>query len=156
MSVAPQDVSPALPPARVLAVLNPVMRVLLRTPAGRFVPGLALLEFRGRRTGRWYRVPVGLHEVDGISYVVTPARWRANFVGGEPAELRNRGRVRPVVGTLVRDPDAVAALIRRIIADGTRPAMIGIRMPAGHEVVAEDVAAIDRCAISFGADPHRA
>ena len=146
---SPDGVSAALPPAPVLAVLNPLMRLVLRTPAGRAVPGLALLEFRGRRTGRRYRVPVGLHEVDGVSFVVTPARWRANFAGGAPAELRNRGRATPVVGTLVRDPDAVAALIRRVIADGTDPRLIGLRMAADHVIVADDVAALDRCAIRF-------
>jgi len=152
---AREGVSAALPPAPVLAVLNPLMRLVLRTPAGRAVPGIALLEFRGRRTGRRYRVPVGLHEVDGTSFVVTPARWRANFAGGEPAELRNRGRASAVVGTLVREPDTVAALIRRVIADGTDPSMIGLRMPADHVISADDVAALDRCAIRFDGAPGR-
>ena len=148
-------VSAALPPAPVLAVLNPVMRLLLRTPAGRVAPGLALLEFSGRRTGRRFRVPVGLHEVDGVRYVVTPSPWRANFTAGGSAVLRHRGHARAVTGTLVSDPQAVAGLIRRILADGTPPIRLGLRIEPGHEVVAEDVRALDRQAIRLEDVPPR-
>ena len=148
------DVSPALPPAAVLRVLNPMMRLLLRSPAGRAVPGLALLEFRGRRTGHHFRVPVGLHAVDGVAYVLTPSSWRANFSGGGPAVLRHRGRARSVVGTLIPDPETVAVLFRAILAEGTRPGLVGLRMEPSHELVAADVQALDRCAIRF-ADASR-
>jgi hypothetical protein len=49
------------PPAMLVRLLNPVARVVLRTPFGRIVKPVALLQFTGRRSGRRYVIPVGLH-----------------------------------------------------------------------------------------------
>ena len=42
-------------------------RILLRTRTGRAIPKLALIEFRGRRTGRRYSVVVGWHTIGRAS-----------------------------------------------------------------------------------------
>jgi hypothetical protein len=140
-------VSAALPPSPVLWFLNPAMRLVLRTPIGRGINAFGLLEFSGRRTGARYRIPVGLHHVDGAAYVVTPSRWRANFSEAATATLWHEGRARTVRGTLVRDPGEVADLVRHILAAGTPPRMIGLRLDGEHRLDADDVRRLDRAAI---------
>ena len=41
----------ARPPLALVRVINPTMRVVLRTPLGRLVRPVALLDFTGRRSG---------------------------------------------------------------------------------------------------------
>ncbi len=65
----------ARPPGIVVRVLNPLMRALLGSRAGRRMKNVALIEFNGRRSGRQYRIPVGWHSAAGTAFVVTPASW---------------------------------------------------------------------------------
>ena len=51
----------ARPPAALLRVTNPILKTLLRTPVSRVIRPLALIEFRGRRSGRPIRVVVAWH-----------------------------------------------------------------------------------------------
>ncbi len=64
----------ARPPLILVRVMNPIMRVVLRTVLGRLVRPFALLEFTGRRSGRRFLVPVGWHEIDSGHFAFTPAR----------------------------------------------------------------------------------
>ena len=139
------------PPTAIVAVLNPMMRTLLRTPLARRMEQLALLEFDGRRTGRRFRVPVGWHEADGVPVVFTPAAWRANFQDGAAAVVHHRGRSACVTGTLVTDPTEVASALESVLATGTSPRTVGLDVPAGHRVTAADVAAVGRAMIRFQA-----
>jgi hypothetical protein len=139
----------ARPPTAVLRVLNPVMRTVLRTPLGRLVRPFSLLEFTGRRSGRRYRVPAGWHEVDGIAVVVSPAPWRANFAGGLPVTVRRHGRAHAMTGTLVTDREAVATTLQSLLDSGTAPRELGLQIPKGHEVSADDVVAVDRAVIEL-------
>jgi hypothetical protein len=140
----------ARPPLLLVRAMNPVMRRMLRTPLGRLVRPFALLEFRGRRSGRVYRVPVGYHEIDdGLRVVFTPAPWRVNLRGGIPVTLRFRGQTHHLVGTLDDDPASIAAALQAV-ADRTgslKP--VGVDIPAGHRVTADDVVAVDRAVIWF-------
>ena len=56
----PDSVGERSPAARFRAhVVNPVLRVLLRSPAHRLLSGsVLLLQYTGRRTGRRYGLPV--------------------------------------------------------------------------------------------------
>ena len=141
----------SLPPPAVLAVLNPVMRAALRSPLGRLIKPLALLEFTGRRSGRRYRVPAGWHQADGAPVVLTPAPWRVNFAGGAAVTVYHRGRKQAMTATLVTDPEVVAAAVRAMLADGTSPLAIGLKIPAGHTVSPADVTSVDRAMIRFQA-----
>lgn len=62
---------------RYYCVLNAVMRALLRSPAHRLRSHrVLLLEFRGRRTGRCYRMPVSYWERAPVTVVcLTSAAW---------------------------------------------------------------------------------
>jgi hypothetical protein len=127
-----------------VVILNPLLRPLLSSPLGRLVKPFALLEFRGRRTGRQYRVPVGVHDVDGTLVVSTEAGWRRNFAGGAECTLRHRGRARSMHGTLVTDPEVVARRLAAILASGTRPGTLGLKVTKGHVFTADDVLAVRR------------
>jgi hypothetical protein len=146
MSTAVRD---ARPPAAVVGALNPIMRVLLRTPLGRLVRPLALLEFNGRHTGRRYRVPVGWYAVDGVAVVFTPAPWRVSFADGAPAVVRHRGRRQAMSGTLTTDPTEVARALRSVLASGVKPRALGLEVAADHDVTASDVAHLGRAMIRF-------
>src|SRR5215213_299891 len=133
------------PPAALLKVTNPVLRALLSSPLGRVMPGgMSVLEFRGRKTGRQYRIVVSVHDVDGDRVVFTGARWRLNFREGSPVTVRQRGRTLRGTGTLEEDPETVADRFRRVIDAGTSARMLGIGVPEGHRVTAEDVRAVGR------------
>ena len=136
-------------PAAVVAVLNPILRVLLRTPLGRLIRPFALVEFTGRQSGKRYRVPVGWHVADDAPIVLTPAPWRSNFHDGSRADVYHRGRRRPMIGTLEADPAAVADTLRRLLASGTSPRTIGLTIPTGHTITAADVTAVRRAVVRF-------
>ena len=84
-----------------MRVTNPVMRGLLRSPAGGPMRRqFMVLRFFGRKTGRRYDIPVVAHRLDGQLYALTDAPWRNNFRDG--ARRRSHpGRA--------RHPDAGAA-----------------------------------------------
>jgi len=142
-------VTEARPPSLVVAVLNPINRALLRTPIGRAIKPVALLEFAGRRSGRRFRVPVLWHPVGDGGYAFSPATWPPNFEGGAPATVTHRGRRRRLHGTLVRDPQLVADAFNQLLAAGTKPSQTGLHIPPGHAVTADDVVNVNRALIRF-------
>ena len=73
----------AEPPEVLARVVNPLIKVLLRSPLHRpLSEHLILLAFRGRKSGNTYEVVVGHHVVNGALVVPTGRRWRLNFRGG--------------------------------------------------------------------------
>jgi hypothetical protein len=96
--------------------VNPVVRLVLRSPAGRWAGPVLLLELRGRRSGRRLRIPVVGHPCHGELYAITDGRWAANFLGGLPLTVVQRGRRRPYVGLVLADPSAAAQVIRDVLA----------------------------------------
>ena len=110
----PPPVEGAEPPEALARVVNPAIKVLLRSPLHRpFSRHLMLLAFRGRKTGKMYEVVVGRHEVDGVLLVptgTTGRRWRLNFRGGTTAEVTLGGIRRRGWGELIEEPDEVARI----------------------------------------------
>ena len=149
MTTAVRD---ARPPAALIRLLNPILRVLLPSRLGRLVRPFALIEFTGRRSGSRYRVPAGLHRAGGFTVVFTPAAWRANFSGGASATLHHRGRTRQMIGTLITDPAEVADALRSVLAGGTSPRLLGLHIPSEHRVDASDIASVGREMIRFHTD----
>jgi hypothetical protein len=140
------------PSAALLRVANPFMRVLLSSSLGRLARQTAVLRFAGRRTGRTYRIVVGLHVSDGVPVVFTPARWRLNFRGGAPVTVRHRGRTLTGTGTLIEDPEAVAAAFQRVIDGGVAPRLLGLGVESGHRLTAQDMRAIGRAMVRVELD----
>ncbi|WP_432543968.1 grhN [Kineococcus sp. SYSU DK002] len=121
-------------------IANPLVRRLAPTRFGSRLP-VAVLTVTGRRTGRRFDVPVGVHEVAGQRLVFTDAPWRSNFRGGAAAELLSAGRRSAVQVHLVETPAEVGALFRAAFAAGITPAQIAMAIPAGHDPDDEELAA---------------
>jgi hypothetical protein len=87
---------------------NKEMRALLERPdPGPIAERLVLLHFHGRRSGREFTVPAGVHEVDGQFVIATGSAWRFNFAGGVDGEITWRGRRQGARFTLVEAEDSV-------------------------------------------------
>ena len=135
-----------------LRVLNPIMRTLLLSPAARVLPNaLGVLEFAGRRTGKRYRIVVGAHDLGDAKAVFTSAPWSRNFTAGAPVTLVQEGRRRPGSATLVEDPEAVAQAFQTVFDEGAPPRALGLEVPDGHRMTAEDVRAVQRVMIRIDA-----
>jgi hypothetical protein len=139
----------ARPPLVLIRMMNPILRVLLATRAGRFIRPLALIEFAGRRTGRRYRVPVGWHRAGEEEIVFTPAPWRINFAGGAAVMVHHLGRSQAMHATLDADPSSVARILKAFLDGGGSPRQIGLRIAKGHEITPAEVASVARAAIRF-------
>jgi hypothetical protein len=133
-----------VPPAAFLKVLNPVMRTLLRTAAGRLMPKVCVLAFDGRRTGRAYRVVAGCYDLEGDEVVLTSERWRLNFQEARPVTLWRGGQAEARTGTLDHDPVAVADFLNGELAAGTSAVALGLKVERGHRVTAEDAETLGR------------
>jgi hypothetical protein len=102
-------------------LLNPVLHRVLRSHWGRLLPGLALLEFAGRRSGCTVDVVAGHVDAGGSEIVVAAdapsKRWWRNFQDPRPLTLWVRGTSRPGTGRIVTDEpeltQAVTAYQRR-------------------------------------------
>ena len=139
----------ARPPRLVVGLMNPLLKLVLRSPAGRAIGPLALLSFAGRRSGRRISVVVGWHHVSGSAVVVTPASWRVNFEGGAAATVFSHGRRAEFVGTLTTDPSNVSKSIVSLLGDGTSPRALALSIADGHTITADDVRRVDRAVIEF-------
>lgn len=72
-------------------LVNPLVRLLVER--GLLDPGWALLETRGRRSGRRRVVPVGNGLRDGVFWIVTEHGYHADYVRNILADPRVRVRV---------------------------------------------------------------
>lgn len=101
---------PHTPFAVVNRTVNPVLRVLLRSPAHGLVSGhLMLLTVTGRKSGRTFTFPVGYHQ-DGDRLRVNldwpeRKRWWRNLRGGAPVTVVLRGVRRTGTGRVTQDAD---------------------------------------------------
>lgn len=116
---------------------NPVMRPL----AGR-IPGWALLETTGRRSGRPHRVPVGDGLQGGTFWIVAEhgrsADWVRNVEADPRVRIRVRGRWRAGTARILEGDDAKARLRRLgglnpwiVRAAGTDPLTVRVDLDRG-------------------------
>lgn len=129
----------AHPPAALMQhVVNPVMRVLLRSPLARWTGSLVLLELTGRRTGRQLRIPVMGHWIDGVLHVSTDGRWTANLRGGAGLHVVQRGHRWAGRGLLLEDPRETVAVLRAALGTSS-PRSMGLgSVPAGHTITDDE------------------
>jgi hypothetical protein len=135
----------AEPPEALARVVNPVIKVLLRSPLHRpFSRHLMVLAFRGRKTGKTYEVVVGRHELDGALLVptgTTGRRWRLNFRGRTSVEVTLEGRRQRGQGELLEEPDEVARVHQLLLARvGPKNARrLGLRVNVDREPTVEEL-----------------
>ncbi|HMQ30182.1 MAG TPA: hypothetical protein PKD53_05610 [Chloroflexaceae bacterium] len=109
------------------AVVNPTMKLILRSPLhGGLSGALMVLMFEGRKSGRRYEIPVGYQEEGGKLYTFSHSAWGKNFAGGAPVALRLRGDLVRATARVVHDPALTAQLIERMASE--RGAQMAERM----------------------------
>lgn len=107
-------VTVAHPPKGMLRVVNPALRLMLRTPfAGAARKQFMVLTVRGRKTGRQYAIPLSAHLIDNTLYAMTDAGWKHNFRDGATAEVLLDGQTTTMRGELIEDRATVADLFHR-------------------------------------------
>src|SRR2546428_4278358 len=76
--------------------------------------GMRVLEVRGRKTGRWYQVPVVVAAVDEWRYIVSlwgDSQWARNLRANAAAKLRFGSRIEPIEAhELTNDEERAGAL----------------------------------------------
>jgi F420H(2)-dependent quinone reductase len=105
------------PPLRLLRLANPFVRAVLGSPAHRLLSGsLLVLEYRGPRSGRTFRIPL-MYAREGEQVIALASNprgkqwWRA-FRHGAPASLTVARRTIEADGHLLAGPDARRAALR--------------------------------------------
>jgi hypothetical protein len=102
------------PPDKLLQIANPMLRFLLGTPlAGPLGRQLMVMNFKGRKSGRQFSIPVSAHHIDGALYAMANAGWKHNFSGGADAEVLHEGKTTKMRGEVISDPAVVADLSHR-------------------------------------------
>lgn len=136
------------PPPALMRLVNPLVRRVLTTrPFARRIGKIALVEFRGRRSGRLLRIPMGLHDIDGVPTAFTSRSWRLNFTGGAPVTVIRRGQSRPGTAVLVAAaPGQVGAALRTALDDGASPFDLGLRIGKRHD---PSIAELDTAGLSM-------
>lgn len=103
------------PPAALLRVVNPLMKLLLHTPfAGPARNQLMVVAFAGRKSGRPYSLVLSAHVIDNILYAMSGATWKANFRDGAAAQVLHDGKTTTMRGELITDKAHVADLYARV------------------------------------------
>lgn len=145
-------ISAAHPPELMLKVLNPALKVALKTPLGGFIGDFMLVSFTGRKSGRHYATPVSAHQLDGDLYVILEAQWKHNFRDGADAQVSYRGKTATMHGELITDHAAVAAICERVATSyGAKKAQrqMGMTFSSGRlPTIAEWEDAADRMKIA--------
>ncbi len=102
------------PPEAFLRVVNPILKLLLRTPfAGAARNQFMVVNFAGRKSGRHYSIPLSAHVIDDILYAMTGATWKNNFRDGATAQVLHDGKTTTMRGELITDNALVADLYLR-------------------------------------------
>jgi hypothetical protein len=148
MTQVATSIRPNPPPAALMRLVNPLVRRVLTTrPFASRIGTIALVELRGRRTGRLLRIPMGLHDVDGVPTAFTGRRWRLNFTDGTPVTVTRRGL--PHSGTAVLAaavPGQVGAALRTALDNGVSPFVLGLKIDKRHD---PSIAELDAAGLSM-------
>ena len=106
------------PPLRLLRLGNPVVRAVLGSRGHRLLSGrLLVLDYRGRRTARRYRIPLRYAETgtgELVAVAVRPERkqWWRSFAEPAAASVLLRGTTVDVVGALASGAARASVLAR--------------------------------------------
>jgi hypothetical protein len=121
--------------ARVMAVVNVPMRVLLGLPFPTPLSGrLMLITYRGRRTGKLYRQPVSYVQQNHVLLTPGGGTWKWNLQNGQPVLIRLRGRNVVAQPELIQEIDEIDRLLAAMTAANPGvSAFVGIpKGPDGH------------------------
>jgi NADPH:quinone reductase len=141
-------------------LVNPVMRLLLRSPLHRLLSGsLVILSYQGRKSGRWRSLPC-MYARDGQNLYVVPAHpgrkvWWRNLRQPTPVRVRLQGRDLEGTATASSDPEAVAAGLRRYLARYPKTAKpLGVRLDANSTLHGTTTAGHPLVVVTVHLDHH--
>lgn len=139
------------PPPALMRMINPLVRRLLTArPVGERISKIALVEVRGRRSGRRLRIPMGVHDIDGVPTAFTSRPWRLNFTGGAPVTITRRGAPRPATAVLViAARGQVGTALRTALDNGASPFDLGLRIGKRHDPTISELDAAGLSMIQF-------
>lgn len=102
--------------ARLMRIVNPMMRTLLRSPLhGVLSRRMLVITFRGRRSGRTYSTPIAYFPVGSDLFVAGGAPWWRNITDGSTVGLRLRGRHVQARVERMTDAGAIAQALAMIL-----------------------------------------
>jgi len=106
-------------PEPLFAIINPVVRTLLRSPIHRFLSGsLMLITFTGRKSRRLFTTPVRYIYVGETVRCFTSAEnlWWRNLRDGADVVLRIKGENKPYHATVIEnDPGQVREALQQYL-----------------------------------------
>ena len=131
------------PSDRVIKIVNPVLKAILRSPAHRALSKhLMILTVTGRKTGRTYDVVVARQDVDGGVVVLGGAPWGRNLRGGAPVRMLVGGRQRAGFAELGENPRHVAETFHEVMVrqGGVKAArMLGLAVQGSQTPSVEEI-----------------
>ena len=136
----PPAVQDARPPRNVIRFVNPVIKALLRSPLHRLLSkNLMLLTVTGRKSGRTYTVPVGRHQSNDGSFVLSAAgNWRHNLRGGTDVRVTLDGREHAAHAVLEEDADRAAEAFKTML-DRAGPRALGVKVNVDRSPTAAEI-----------------
>ena len=145
-------------PEPLFAIINPAVRLLLKSPIHGFWSGsLMLITFTGRKSQRLFTTPVRYTEEGDMvrCYTSSENRWWRNMVGGADVVLRVKGRDKRYHATVIKgDPDRIREALEYYL--GLYPqdaAYHDIRRNKNGGLVPEDLNRASRHAVVIEAKP---
>jgi hypothetical protein len=128
------------PPAWLMhRIVNPVVRLVARSPLARWTGDLTLLTFTTRRTGRRLQIPVLAHQLGPNLLVFTDAAWAANLRQARPVTLVRRGHRHHGEAILIDDPGDTATALRAVLQRSRSPRRLGLAIEPGYQPTDTDL-----------------
>jgi len=135
-SAAAEREGPPVPDV-IFKLINPIMKLILRSPFHRWVSDdLMVITFQGRKSGKTYSTPVGYRQYGDTLVVFTHSPWWKNLRGGQPVTVRLRGEKRQGTARPTRDLDTAVKYTQKVIDRHGLAASrrLGIQLPEDAEV----------------------
>ena len=138
--------------SKLYSLLNPVVRVLLRSPLhGLLSHNTMLLEFTGTKSGRTYLTPVSYFEEGGrvFCFAARGSAWWRNFKMPAPVRTWRRKRWFPGTAHAELEPDVILPTMRAFLTAVPRDApFAGVRLDRAKRPREDDlVEAVKRLAL---------
>lgn len=131
-------------PEPLFLIINPTMRLLLRSPLHFFMSGSVLLiTYEGRKTGRRLTTPLRyVREGDVIRcFTSGSTQWWKNLQGGKEVNLRIAGKDGRYLANIVKDDkQTLRAELEKYLAEFPQDAGYHeVRLDANKQPLAEDL-----------------
>jgi len=146
-------------PEPLFLIINPMMRMLLRSPL-HFIQSksVMLITFTGRKSGRCFTTPVRYVRVADTVRCFTSSEnlWWRNLRGGAAVSLRIEGKEMPYWATVQSDPAAVRAALTHYLGLFHQDAAYhGIRLNRDRSLVTTDLDRVAQHAVVVEAQLRR-